>query len=332
MQSTQWKRPVDSGSVPVYDEALAYVDADSRLQRTRLEKLRGEGRAGNGGPSGDPSSEGGADPALVDSLEIVSEMNLPAVRASFLHGDYDLRRPVFRHLREQAWRVGGPLEKLAERLTLTRVLPDVVPSATPTVDVQVFFGEGAGIGDHGGEGGDVLAGVFVDVGKTLTPPTVRATAFHNDTRKYTLMLVDPDVPDEENQSFSTYVHWLVTDIPLSTAASGVPAHAPTPLAYVPPHPQRGSPYHRYTTLLYEQRTTAPRTPVRDRIDVAAFAADNDLELAGLHFWRAQWTEANSASVSHVYETVLQTPEPRFGRVTRTDRLKDDLGVRHSKYF
>lgn len=43
-----------------------------------------------------------------------------------------------------------------------RVIPDVVPSATPSVDLQVMVGEGAGIGDHGGEGGDVLAGVFLD--------------------------------------------------------------------------------------------------------------------------------------------------------------------------
>jgi large subunit ribosomal protein L35 len=43
-----------------------------------------------------------------------------------------------------------------------RVVPDVVPFANPTVDLQVSFGEGSGFGDHGGEGGEVLAGVFLD--------------------------------------------------------------------------------------------------------------------------------------------------------------------------
>ncbi len=31
---------------------------------------------------------------------------------------------------------------------------------------------------------------------------------HLDTRLYTMMLVDSDVPDPENETFTTFLHWL----------------------------------------------------------------------------------------------------------------------------
>lgn len=86
-------------------------------------------------------------------------------------------------------------------------------------------------------------------------------------------------------------------------------------------------------LLFEQQ---PDTPVgdvtRDGVQVQAFAEHNGLTLRGIHFWRAQWSDQNKAVVSQIYKDVLQAPEPRFGRVARQDRLKDELGQRHSKYY
>lgn len=34
------------------------------------------------------------------------------------------------------------------------------------------------------------------------------TVFHPETRYYTLLLVDPDVPDPEHRGFTTYLHWM----------------------------------------------------------------------------------------------------------------------------
>ena len=213
-----------------------------------------------------------------------------------------------------------------------KVLPDVIPAITPTVDLQVAFGEGSGIGDHGGEGGDVLVGVFLEPAMTRTPPRVQATAFHEDVRKYTLMLVDPDAPNEDAQTFGTYVHWLLTDIPLSVGATELSA-ANEALSYVSPHPQAGTPYHRYTLVLFEQGTEPVRAPAaREGLDVAQFARENGLTPAGIHFFRERWTEANKRQVSAIYAEELQVPEPRYGRVGRGDKLKDELGERHSRYY
>jgi len=115
------------------------------------------------------------------------------------------------------------------------VVPDLLADLHPSIDISVSFGEGS----------DVEAGTFVDA-KTVSPPgahmcehtlrsysfqtvqepTLKVTAFHEDERYYTLVMVDPgilhdlfayvswshalavDVPDPKRQSFRTYLHWI----------------------------------------------------------------------------------------------------------------------------
>lgn len=315
MQS-QWKPVLEKGKLPAYDEALAFVEADAAVQRERLSEAKQSGKV-----------------ALADALEIASEINLPNIRAEFLGGEYDLSRPVFRHLREQAWRLGGALDRLVERATLMDVLPDVVPNVTFAADLQVLFGEGNGIGDHGGNGGDVLPGVFLTPDQTRTAPQIQATVFHPEERQYTLMLVDPDAPSESTESYETYVHWLVQDIPLSATQSALPSTLNEVLPYIPPHPQQGTPYHRYTMLLLEQTGPVSLGDVaRTPFQVDAFAKQHNLALRGLHFWREQWSKDHKNTVSAIYTETLKEPEPRYGHLPRQDKLKDALGVRHSKYY
>lgn len=154
-------------------------------------------------------------------------------------------------------------------------------------------------------------------------------------------MVDPDMPNEEKQKFETYAHWLVyvcrtdfrTDVPLSLEKQTIPDGHPTVLSYIPPHPQKGTPYHRYTTLLFEQPPDARITDVqRAPMDVAKFAQQHGLNLAGIHFWRSEWTEDAKDTVSQIYNDILKMPEPRFGYLPRQDRLKDELGQRSSKYY
>ncbi|WFC98425.1 mitochondrial 54S ribosomal protein YmL35 [Malassezia yamatoensis] len=317
MQSS-WSPVVPKGKVSVYDEALAFIEADSKAQRERR-NIAKEQKA---------SSQ-----ELIHAYEVASEINLPQVRNQFLAGEADLSKPVFRHLREQAWRLGGSLHQLIERATLMHILPDVVPEITFGADLQVKFGSGNGIGDHGGQGGDILAGVYLPTSLTRQAPQITATVFHTDTRNYTLMLVDPDRPSLEQDSFETYVHWLVQDVPLSATESQLPSTIQEVLPYIPPHPQQGTPYHRYTMLLFEQsETSSLDTASRTTMNVAQFAKTHHLHLRGLHFWREQWSKENQASVSEIYRDVLKEDEPRYGYEPRQDKLKDAFGVRHSKYY
>lgn len=105
---SSWKPAVKPGTVPVYDEALAYLEADAQVVRERIEEES---------QKADSSEES---QRRLYGLRVVSEINLPHVRSQYKQGNCvygmlttdDLREPVFRHLREQAWRQSGVLNRL----------------------------------------------------------------------------------------------------------------------------------------------------------------------------------------------------------------------------
>ncbi|KAG6841548.1 hypothetical protein C0991_009913 [Blastosporella zonata] len=147
-------------------------------------------------------------------------------------------------------------------------------------------------------------GSYLIPGQTVKPPHVYVNAFHTDTRLYTMILVDPDVPDEENQSFRTYLHWLKPNVPLSAttrAYLNLDDHTP----YIPPHPQQGTPYHRYVLLLLPQPPLSP-TALTHPLTNEAFGARDP-----------------STPTSQVLDIpVVDEPEPRFGRPPKADRYLD----------
>ena len=115
-----------------------------------------------------------------------------------------------------------------------------------------------------------------------------------------------------------------------------PSRIPDPnshTCYIPPHPQRGSPYHRYVCLLLPQpplesssgysltgayrattgtttTTTSveldiPVVPDQERLgfDIRKFASEWNLDGAkggGVHMWREVWDD----DVSHIYKDIL----------------------------
>lgn len=149
-----------------------------------------------------------------------------------------------------------------------------------------------------------------------------------------------DVPDELNTSFTTYAHWLMCvpflPLPLSQAnppishSPNIPLSAttfptlsslpPATLPYTPPHPQNGTPYHRYTLLLLSQPSAPLSLPSESEIerrgfDVRSFIAQHKLEPKGVSFFRQVWDR----DVSAIYREVLRAfPALLFSRWTVAD--------------
>lgn len=81
--------------------------------------------------------------------------------------------------------------------------------------------------------------------QTIEGVEVSAQVFHPDERLYTLLLVDPDVPDEANHSFATLAHWLMYVQPRSNIHIRRPADPyalpttihPSSYATQPPSPR-----------------------------------------------------------------------------------------------
>lgn len=106
-------------------------------------------------------------------------------------------------------------------------------------------------------------------------------------------------------------------------------------SYIPPHPQSGTPYHRYTFILYEQPGKLAKgiIPQREHFQSREFAREHGLTARGVHFYRQVWDE----TVSKVYADVLRTcslrivsyrsanvhiaemPEPKYGRARKATK-------------
>ncbi|KAF8665071.1 hypothetical protein AX16_000539 [Volvariella volvacea WC 439] len=356
----KWNRPLGEGILPAYDLALNFLRADSlRLkaeakelkrqvteQEKEVEELRQKIAASSQeseGPEAQLYAQKDAElerlRERLNILEVQSEINLPEVRWRVANAMVLMDKPVHRHLVEQKWRKEGDLDLLMERIHQMHVVPDVLPVLHPSIDLRVTAKHTSKqYWDTKKVESSVEPGSFLLPEQTLVPPKLYADVFHTDTRLYTLLMVDPDVPNEESASFSTYLHWMRPNIPLSASHRGRILDLDDHTKYIPPHPQRGTPYHRYVILLLPQPpasgqayslNTAARAkagestskyldiPVipdseRTNFDVRAFIKEwglNPAKGGGAHMFREVWNER----VSKIYEDVLQTPEPRYGR-------------------
>lgn len=349
--TTSWSPVIPPGTLAAYDEALAFLSSHSDKVRQQLASV-----------DSTPSLTDSDKQQLKESLHIASQVNDPAILSSFTSQDaasYDASNPTFRHLREKLWRKSGVLDRIMQRVQLMHVMPDVLPAITPTVDVQVAFGTGSGFTDHTSEGGDVTVGCMLDPVHSVELPKINITSFHPDMRRYTLLMVDPDSPSSETQSFKTKVHALKSGIERNaTTLDPVDLQSGMELSYIPPHPQAGTPYHRYTVLVFEEgqesQTYNPLTEEQlDDINVTDFAQERQLTPAGIHFWREEWSKEAAGTVSSIYSDILrkflvmrpslrstnfnsarltETLEPAYRYPPRASRIRKELGDLGSKWY
>ncbi|KAK0506395.1 phosphatidylethanolamine-binding protein [Armillaria luteobubalina] len=356
-RTPKWRPALPTGVLPAYDEAIKLIRQDSFRLKHEAGQVR---RTINPGDEDEEEKR-----KLLRILQVQSEINLPEVRWAVKSRLVDMRNPAHRHLREQNWRGEGKLDLLMERIHQMNVIPDVLPSLHPSVDVSIKVRQTHLAGPTYRSRG-IEPGVFLSPKQTIAPPTVYATAFHLDTRLYTMMLIDSDVPDPENETFTTFLHWLwyslnvfvlwTLDLEFSALTSRFQRSIPVRLKtlihipqYVPPHPQQGTPYHRYTLLLLPQparpdapyslvtearsitsrsragRVTSRYLPIpvvpqsaRTGFNVREFCKKWSLDGrqgGGAHMWREVWDESSDV----VYKNVLHTDAPKYGHPPRPDR-------------
>ncbi|XP_052459437.1 phosphatidylethanolamine-binding protein 4-like [Carassius gibelio] len=73
----------------------------------------------------------------------------------------------------------------------------------------------------------------------------------DEKKKYTLLMVDPDVPSRQKPSRSYWRHWLLADIKGEALERG-DASAVELSVYTRPTPPQGTGLHRYQFLVFEQ--------------------------------------------------------------------------------
>ncbi|KAI8448589.1 phosphatidylethanolamine-binding protein [Phakopsora pachyrhizi] len=300
-----------------FELAKSLIHQDSQKHLLEIKRLREQVE--------DPPAD------QIERLEILSQINDVRVRENYNAGQIDLSKPIYRFLAEQDWRKSGRLGKLMETVHRLRVIPDLLPSIDPTSDLKIGFGtSSAGMGS------------FVPSSATLSPPIIHAQVFHPGEELYTLLMIDPDVPDQSRKSFKTYLHWMVPNIPIS-AISKNPVdtndQSGMSLPYIPPHPPRGSPIHRYTILLFKQRPSQgsstsfikfdPSKVQRDQFSVREWVSSTGSIPSGVISWLSKWREADAETISMVYKDQLKIDEPIYGE-ERNERMGPRKRIENEK--
>lgn len=181
-----------------------------------------------------------------------------------------------------------------QRLTQMAVVPDVLSHLDITAEVRLGF-----------KRRNVQPGEFVDSRVSEVPPKLDVQVFDPGERMISVIVVDPDVPDLENDSFYHRCHYFAVNIPISPTSTSVPfsqlsKDTQVVLPWLPPHAQKGSPYHRLAVIVLQHPpekildVSALREIVqRDRFNLRSYQQRNSLKPIGAFLFRTQWDEGTA---------------------------------------
>lgn len=201
----------------------------------------------------------------------------------------DMSRPIYRFLADRKWReYRRPV--LEQRITQMKVVPDVLANIDPILDVKLFFNKAVQPGD------------FVNSAVSATPPKLNIQAFTGDPKLVTIAVVDSDVPVMVIDSFITRCHFLAVNVPLTPTTPKVnlgelAAGSQVILPWYPPYAHKGTPYHRLTTVILEQKQRLPldvgkvaEKAQREEFSIRALQSRYKLKAIGIHMFRNEWDE------------------------------------------
>ncbi|KAF9387885.1 hypothetical protein CPB97_001871 [Podila verticillata] len=321
-----------------YDEALKIIAEDKVKRLAEIKSMEAKlAQLVKAAPSATNDASIATLKENIFKQEAYSEINDPEIQWRFNNGKIDMSKAVFRYMKSKQF-TRETLPVIQQRITQMFVTPDLLPAFTPSLNVQLDFGAGSSPKLPAGTpaGANYFeTGSFLLPGKTTKEPKINVESFHPEQKYYTVALVDPDMPDVGNESFKQQLHWLITNVPLSAVQTEVSTdNANVVLPYLPPHPPKGTQYHRYTLLLAEQPNGG-----QDKVEVQAedvsrestlrdLCSQYKLNVKGLTFFRQVWDK----DVSRIYKEILKEDEPVYGKQPKTDELLDETGQKKKKFI
>lgn len=206
-----------------------------------------------------------------------------------------MSKPIYRYLADRKWREYRR-KILVQRITQMKVIPDVLPHCDPIVDTKLYFGRNM-----------VQPGEFVNSQESTSAPKLDVQLFDRGEKLVTIAVVDPDVPNVEKDGFDYKTHYLAVNIPISATSTKVDlsklsTESQVVLPWLPPVAQKGSPYHRLSLFVMEQKDSQPldfaavkaKETDRDNTLLRTLQARYHLKPIGAHLFRTQWDETMEA--------------------------------------
>lgn len=202
-----------------------------------------------------------------------------------------MSKPIYRFLADRKWREYRR-KILVQRITQMNVVPDVLPHCDPTVETKLYFNKR-----------QVQPGDYVEAKVSTEAPKLDIQMFERGEKLVTIAVVDPDVPNVEADSFDFKMHYLAVNVPISAVntkvdLSQLAADSQVVLPWLPPVAQKGSPYHRLSVFIMEQKDSQPldfaavkaKETDRDNTLLRTLQARYHLKAIGAHLFRSQWDE------------------------------------------
>ncbi|KAI9790718.1 MAG: hypothetical protein M1816_004859 [Peltula sp. TS41687] len=259
--------------------------------------------------------------------KILADINDPMIKKRFEDGLGDMNRPIYRHLADKRWR-SYQRSIMMQRLTTMAVVPDVLSHLDITAEVRLAFRDRK-----------VHPGAMVDSRVSEVPPRLRVQVFDKGARMVSVMVMDPDVPDLERDSFRQRCHYLAANIPISPTETSVPLSrlhkdSQVLLPWLPPHSQKGSPYHRLVVLVMQQLegklldvASLKETVRREDFNHRSYQQRNTLKPIGAFLFRTVWDEGTAAVMARAG---LPGADVEFKRKRVEPLVKPQLPLRKFK--
>lgn len=204
-----------------------------------------------------------------------------------------MNKPVYRLLADRKWReYRRPI--VVQRITQMNVIPDVLAHIDPVVDIKLWFGRRS-----------VQPGEFVNTRVSTIAPRITVQPFEKGEKLVTIAVVDSDVPNFETDGFDYRCHFLAVNVPISPTSNFVSfdrlsAESQVIFPWLAPYSMKGSPYHRLSIFVMEQKdgasldkTTVAEKVQREDFRLRSLETRHHLKPIGAHLFRNQWDESTA---------------------------------------
>lgn len=229
----------------------------------------------------------------INKLLVEAEINNPEIvyNALYSSNTLDLTQPVYRHYAKKQWESYNKMITM-QRLESLSIIPDTLPTLVPEVDVHLKF-------PHNNVDTWVEPGSILSSNVTAKPPIFKITEFKESKNDlYTILIVNPDTPDIENNTYTTTLHWALKDVELSNNDSIIdiqkldanPQYSM--VDYLPPTPEKNLGNQRFAVWIFRQdgKLNEESSKINDinNFKIREFAQTNNLKAIGAHAWRSTW--------------------------------------------
>lgn len=263
------------------------------------------------------------DPKEREQLLVKAQLDNPEVQYNFQYNEkidnnpnvIDYEQPVYRHLGKKHWE-SGPQMLLMQRLESLAIIPDTMPTLVPRAEINLKFPFSTGVNKW------IEPGELLSSNTTSFPPAIKIQEYELlDLKKqfYTILVVNPDEPDLQNDSFRTTLNYGLVNVQVGYNDNVVDARkcdlSNVIAEYLPPVPEKNAGKQRFAVWVFRQRSELQSescTLDRDSFDIRNFVQQHSLLPVGAHTWRSEW-DSNAANV----RTQYGLPEGRVFTRTRS---------------